>query len=155
LVVDVTGVSPATSPPFAAPNGTVTVTISGVSGTQTITLDSTGHGVLQISSLPSGSHSVTATYNGNTNYKRSNTGGTIGGATTTGLASDGSPSVAYDAVVLTATVTYNPGGLTPSGTVTFVDTSNGNAVLGSKSLDSNGVATLTVSSLSAGSHTIE
>src|SRR5205814_5164487 len=38
LVVDVTGVSPATSPPFAAPNGTVTVTISGVSGSQSLTL---------------------------------------------------------------------------------------------------------------------
>jgi lysophospholipase L1-like esterase len=44
---------------------------------------------------------------------------------------------------------------TPTGTVQFVDTTDGNQVLGNASLNASGVATFTASSMSAGVNTIE
>jgi unsaturated chondroitin disaccharide hydrolase len=75
---------------------------------------------------------------------------TPAGTPTTGaLGSSLNPSAYGQPVTFTATVTSTAG--TPAGTVTFMD---GAAVLGSSSLNANGQATLTVSSLLAGSHSI-
>jgi hypothetical protein len=72
-------------------------------------------------------------------------------ATTTSLASSPNPSTFGQAVALVATVTPPSGTAPPTGTVTFSD---GPTVLGSMSLDSNGVATLVTSALSVGAHAI-
>jgi hypothetical protein len=56
-------------------------------------------------------------------------------------------------VTITATVDGVLSGLTPTGTVTFFDLSNGNADLGTRNLIS-GVATLDISTLSVGEHSI-
>ncbi|NTU65710.1 MAG: Ig-like domain repeat protein [Chloroflexi bacterium] len=67
--------------------------------------------------------------------------------TTTSLTSEPNPSTFGQAVTFTATVTSANG--TPTGTVTFYD----NAVsLGSGALNASGVATLTTSSLTGGTH---
>jgi hypothetical protein len=69
---------------------------------------------------------------------------------TTYLSSSLNPSVAGQAVTLTAIVTpSNPAVVT--GSVTFSD---GVTVLGTPSVNTNGIASLTTSSLSAGGHTI-
>ncbi|WP_084770530.1 ice-binding family protein [Streptomyces sp. MOE7] len=70
-------------------------------------------------------------------------------ATTTTLTSAPDPSGFGQPKVLTATVTAASG--TPTGTVTFFD---GATPLGSAPLNGSGVATLTVSTLSPGSHSL-
>ena len=47
-----------------------------------------------------------------------------------------------------------PAASTPTGTVTFVDQSNGNATLGTGTIAPNGKASIIVSTLSTGSHSI-
>jgi streptogramin lyase len=74
------------------------------------------------------------------------------GLTTTSLASSANPSVLGQGVTLTATVTANtPEPNTPTGTVSFKD---GSSVLGTGTLNGSGQATLTVSNLVVGAHTI-
>jgi hypothetical protein len=74
------------------------------------------------------------------------------GGTTTSLSStSANPSPYRTAVALTATVTSSSGG-TPTGTVTFYDF-DGTVTLGSGTLNS-GMATLTLSTLAPGAHSI-
>jgi hypothetical protein len=70
-------------------------------------------------------------------------------ATTTTLMSSASPSTYGQMVTFTATV--DPTGGTPTGTVTFKDSA---ATLGSGTLNTSGVATLSTSTLAAGPHSI-
>jgi len=139
----------AVSPPTA----TGTVTFKDGSTTlgspQTLTA---GAATLSISTLSPGSHSLTASYAGDTNDAPSTSPpvaesvGQSTTATTTALAAAPNPSTAGQNVTLTATVT--PGN--PTGTVSFYD---GASLLGSGSL-SNGVATFSTSTLSAGAHSL-
>lgn len=69
--------------------------------------------------------------------------------TTTTVTTDNSPSTYGQSVTFTATVSAGTG--VPTGTVTFRD---GATVLGSRTLDGSGVATLTANSLTVGTHTI-
>lgn len=69
--------------------------------------------------------------------------------TTTTLTSSGNPSTSGQLVTFTATVASASG--TPTGTVVFQD---GSTALSSAALDSSGMATLTTSSLSTGTHTL-
>jgi hypothetical protein len=71
-------------------------------------------------------------------------------STTTALTSAPNPSMVGQPFVLTATVTSTSG--TPSGSVTF---QNGNSFLGTVLLNGSGVATLSVSTLPAGSYSIQ
>ncbi|KJY40699.1 hypothetical protein VR41_14670, partial [Streptomyces sp. NRRL B-1568] len=102
-----------------------------------------------------GSHSLTATYNGDTNFTAStspvDTQTVNQAATTTVLVSLPDPSVFGEAKTLTATVTATaPGVGIPTGTVDFFD---GATLLGSAPLVG-GVATLSVSTLSVGTHSL-
>ncbi len=74
-------------------------------------------------------------------------------ATTTTLTSSPNPSNFGQAVIFTATVTAQQGFYkgTPTGTVSFYD---GTTNIGNSNLNSNGVATLTTSSLSVGTHSM-
>ena len=74
-----------------------------------------------------------------------------GTPTTTVVSSSASSVVQNAGFSLTATVTANSGGGTPSGQVTFYD---GTAVLGTSALNAGGVATLNVTQLPVGSHTM-
>lgn len=73
------------------------------------------------------------------------------GATSTALTSSANPSALTQSVTFTATVTSSSA-LAPTGTVTFMD---GATALGSPvTLNGSGVATLAISTLSAGTHSI-
>jgi hypothetical protein len=76
--------------------------------------------------------------------------------TTTTLASDVNPSNFGDLVTFTATVAETPaqGSVDPTGTVDFIDTSNGNAVVCDNVALSGGQAQCQTSTLTAGTHNI-
>ncbi|MGD0834780.1 MAG: Ig-like domain repeat protein, partial [Candidatus Dormibacteria bacterium] len=112
---------------------------------------------LTLSSLAVGAHSLTASYGGDTldaPSQSSTTTQTISpvsapAPTTTSLTSSENPAPSAAAVTLTATVT-GPGA-TPTGKVAFLD---GTATLGIASLDPSGRASLTLSSLTLGAHSL-
>jgi hypothetical protein len=107
-----------------------------------------GSATLNISNLTSGTHSIIATYSGNTDYATSSSGFvnlTVGQAPVT-LISSQNPSAVGQSVTFTATVTGN----SPTGTVSFLDG-------GSSLMDvplSGGVAAYTTSTLPSGNQQI-
>ena len=118
-----------------------------------------------ITQLPLGTDTITATYSGDSNY--ASTSETINqsivqdGSTTSLLALTNNNINATDinigqAIVLSATVAPNsPGGGIPTGVVTFVNTSANNAILGTASINSSGVANLQTSFAAVGTVTIQ
>jgi hypothetical protein len=133
--------------------GTVTFFDGGASlGSMNI---SGGAAQLTLSTLSLGSHSITAKYNGDSNFSASASASisqsVSRAVTATNVGSNADPSSYGQSVTFTATVTSGYTG-TPTGTVSFFD---GSTSLGSASL-SGGVATLVTAatSLLAGSHSI-
>jgi hypothetical protein len=121
----------------------------GVLGTATLT---GGIASLTKSSLGSGIHSISAAYLGDANFTASTSpvleqevDTTSQSPTTTALASSLNPSIYGQTVTWTATVTTS-GKTTPTGKVNF---NWGSDSIGSATLNSSGVATLTKSNLSA------
>ncbi len=135
------------------PTGMVTfLDGTAVIGTGTLSM---GHATFTTSALGGGTHTVTARYEGDANFTTSTSGAltqTVDkGATTTTLTSAPNPSGQGQAVTFTATVTTTAtGSLVPTGTVTFLE---GTTTLGTGTL-SNGMAMFTISTLTAGAHTI-
>jgi hypothetical protein len=110
-----------------------------------------GQASFTTSSLSVGTHSIFASYAGDSSYLPSKSSAlleTINSfATTTNLTSSPNPSTFGQSVVLNAAVAPS-GGSPPTGTVTFTDGAN---VLGVAPL-SNGQAAFNISSLGAGNH---
>jgi predicted secreted protein len=136
----------------ANPTGTVTFK-DGATTLATVTLNGSGQAMFTTSALSAGTHTITATYNGDANNKPSTSAPlnqVVNKApTTTTLTSSPNPSAFGQAVTFTATVKGSGG--TPTGTVTFkVD----GITIGTVKLNSSGIATLTVSSLAVGTHSI-
>ncbi|HBI25381.1 TPA: hypothetical protein DDX30_01165 [Candidatus Wolfebacteria bacterium] len=135
---------------FGTPSGTVTF-FDGVVSLGDGTL-SGGVATLATSSLAVGAHSITATYNGDTNFNASTSAAvsqTVNKANITiTLASSLNPSTYGDLVTFTATTTSGLG--TPSGTVTF---KNGGVAFATSTL-TGGVATVATSTLTVGAHSI-
>jgi hypothetical protein len=144
------------SPGVGTPSGTVTFS-NGMAILGIKALDASGMATLTISTLQVGSYWVAISYTpGNSNYRASTapvlTQIVATATTLTSVTSSANPSGYRQPVTFTATVAAaSPGAGTPSGTVTFRD---GRTVLGTRTLDSNGVATLTTSSLRLGSHAV-
>jgi hypothetical protein len=119
-------------------------------GQQSETATATG-----ISVLGAGTHNVGAMYPGDASRAASQsesvplTGAALT-ATSTVLTAAPNPVITGQTVTLTATVTPSPTG-TPVGTISFF---SGSTLLGTASLNSSGVATLTTTSLSSGSDVI-
>lgn len=138
----------ATISPSAA-SGTVTFLDGSTTlGTGTV---SSGKATLAISSLIAGSHSITVSYGGSTNYNTS-TSSTLTQTvnkknTTVTVVSSLNPSALGSSVTFTATV--SPSAAT--GTVTFTD---GSTTLGTGTVSS-GTATFSTSALALGSHSIK
>lgn len=133
------------------PTGTATFS-DGANALGVVTLDAAGNGALQTSALAVGSHSISAAYSGDANYAVSSTAliQTVVSANTQITLSGGANPAIYGASLsLTAAIASNGGIAT--GTVTFTD---GGSAIGNSLLNSNGVAVLTLSTLSPGSHTI-
>jgi hypothetical protein len=113
-----------------------------------------GTAALTVDTLSVGTHSITAVYSGDSSYAGSVspavTQTVLTGivATTTALTSSANPSVYGQPVTFAAAVAPSSG---VTGMVTFVD---GALALGTGALDINGIATLTVSSLAVGTHTV-
>src|SRR5260370_403882 len=120
------------------------------------TLESNSKTSLTVSSLRVGTHSITVKYAGDNSFLDSLSAAasqTVNKSpTSTGLATTPNPSVFGQSVTLTATVAAAGGGAgQPSGTASFADAGT---ALGIASLDKTGKATLGVSSLSVGTHSI-
>jgi hypothetical protein len=125
------------------------IATSGVTGSASCTTTAT-------TGSPAGSYPITCTI-GNlaaTNYDfQPFVAGTltVTRPTTTTLTSNHNPSSFAQSVTFTATVAPTSGAGTPNGTVIFYDGSNS---IGTVTLNSFGVATLTTNGLTVGSHTI-
>jgi hypothetical protein len=138
------------------PTGIVTFMDGGiVLGTGA--LNGSGVATLLTSKLAVGSHSIVASYGGDSKNASSTSTpvsvtvsqATVSTTTTLGASSNLLP--AGSPLTLTAEVARSSGSGTITGTVTFND--GGNSI-GSGTLNTNGVATLTTSSLAAGVHTL-
>src|SRR5262249_31943857 len=133
---------------FAVNNGTSTtnVTVALVGNTATL-----------VPTLDVGSYTITATYNGATEFTGSNSPAALSqvvrqaSTTTTVSVAPGNPSSVGQPGTLPATVqAVAPGSGPPAGTVTF--TVDGAAT--TKTLDGSGQVTLTVPLLAGGSHAV-
>jgi hypothetical protein len=136
------------------PTGNVTFS-DGSTTLGTVPLDATGNATFNTSSLAQGTHTITANYSGDPNFTPSSASlqQTVNPNTTAiSLASNPNPSFVGQPVTFTAVVKpTSPGGLTPTGTVVFID---GSTNLGSTPLDSSGTASISAPLTAAGTHTI-
>ncbi|HYN71962.1 MAG TPA: Ig-like domain-containing protein, partial [Nakamurella sp.] len=142
--------------PVAA-TGTVTFTVDGTAVGGTKTLDATGRATLPSNVYTAtGPHTVVATYGGSATYQGSSNTAftqTVNKASTRSTVTSSRLTATRNTpVTFTATVTSTaPGSGTPQGTARFrIDGTLGAPV----DLNAGGVATLTTSSLSVGSHTV-
>ncbi len=138
------------SSPYGTPTGTVTF-MDGSTVLGTGTLSSSGVATLTVSFSTAGTHPLTVSYPGVGFFQAANSAvlnevvQTLG--TTLGLTSSVNPVNVNANTVLTATATSTSG--TPTGNITFLD---GTIVLGTAPLNANGLATLTVSFSTPGTH---
>ncbi|MGB7267140.1 MAG: Ig-like domain repeat protein, partial [Terracidiphilus sp.] len=131
-------------------NGNTTTLVSGLA------LDASGAATFSISTLGVGQHSIVASYGGDTtHFSSSSTPALIQSVlegTATALTSSVNPSAVGQSVTFTATVSVSGGGgVTPDGTVTFMD---GTTILGTQTLSGGGVATYSTTALANGVHQI-
>ncbi|MBO3676075.1 Ig-like domain-containing protein [Streptomyces sp. NEAU-YJ-81] len=146
------------APGAGVPAGTVTFIIGGSGGGTFTQPLSGGTATLTLSTLGVGTHVVVAAYSGSTDFLPStgtdtHTVNPGPAATTTTLTSSANPSVFGQPVTYTATVTPNPPATgTPTGSVTFVITGTGGGTF-TQPL-TGGTATLSLSTLGVGTHTV-
>jgi ELWxxDGT repeat protein len=109
----------------------------------------------QTSSLSAGQHSITAVYGGDANYSPGSSAAlaqSVGAKITVGLTANKTNTNLGQAIMLSAHVATADGSSLPAGsTVIFRDAAT---PLGSVTVDGNGNATLTVSTLGVGSHSL-
>lgn len=138
------------------PTGTVTFTIDGVAQSP-VTVNGSAQATLALATLSAGSHTVSATYNGDGTFTASTgslpTQVVNKASTTTTLASSLNPATSGQSVTFTATVVaVAPGVGIPAGTVTFsIDGVSQSPV----TLDGTGKATFTTSALAVGARSIQ
>ena len=137
------------APAAGSPTGTVAFSDNGsaISGCGSVSLDGSGTATCTVTYATTGSHPITATYSGDTNFLTSNDSLTqqVNAPTTTQVTSSANPSVFGQAVTFTATVSGPQGSGTPTGTVQF--SIDGTKVGGPVTLDGTGKATYSTSSL--------
>ncbi len=142
----------ATAPSSGTPSGTVTFK-DGATTLGTGTLSGTGIATFATTTLAVGAHTVTAVYGGGANHNASTsaplTQNVNAAAAMIALTATPSPATFGGAVTLTATVSGANG--TATGTIAFTD---GMTALGMGTLSASGVATVSVPSLTAGTHTL-
>ena len=146
----------------AAATGTVTFFDDTVVGNRVALSDAvnltvaagatTGAATFTTTALAAGTRSIVAVYSGNTNYAPSTSTAvaqTIAKATPTATVATPTVAIYGSAATLTATVARVPGGAIPTGTVMFTA---GATPLGTASLDANGTATFSTTTLAVGSY---
>ncbi len=139
------------------PTGTVTFTDTFNGTTVTlgaaIALTKTGTATINPAALAPGTHSILATYSGDTDDAGSTATLSlivVQATTTTTVTATPSPATVQGTITFSATVTGN--GATPTGTVNFL--ANGSIALGTGTLDGSGKTSVTYSALVAGSYQI-
>ncbi len=141
---------------------TGTVSLADTFGGNTTTLASglalnaSGVATFSISTLGVGQHSIVASYGGDTTHFASSSAPaliqTVLEGTATSVTSSANPSAVGQSVTFTATVTTSGGGgVTPDGTVTFMD---GTTALNTQVIDAIGVAAYSTAALANGVHQI-
>jgi hypothetical protein len=135
------------------PTGTVTVTATGSAGCTAPATFGTGSCDLVFTTNDDPTPTIAASYPGDANFNASNDNEphTVVGATSTTVASSGSPSTVGNNVTFTAHVTATSGSGNPGGQVGFFD---GDTQIGHDSINGAGDASIQVNSLTEGSHTI-
>ncbi|MDE2242896.1 MAG: Ig-like domain repeat protein [Bradyrhizobium sp.] len=133
------------------PTGTVTFD-DGATALGTVALNGSGHAVLTVGTLSGGTHTLSATYNGDSNFTAS-LSPTVAlvenpNATSTSVAATPNPAAVGTTISLTATVAASG---TPTGNVTFRD---GAATIGTAALNGSAQASLAVATLASGTHSI-
>ena len=137
------------------PTGSVTF-YNGTTPLGTAPLDANATAKFATSNLSIGASTLIAVYTGSDNFltsMSSNLTQTVNKSSSiTSLTSSLNPSVLGQSVSLSASVVaLSPGAGTPSGNVTFL---NGNISIGMSTLNSSGVASLSLTSLPVGNNTI-
>ena len=135
-----------------APTGTVTFSDNGTAiGTANVV---NGVATLTTSTLPIGTDPITAAYSGDSTYAKANSGPLNvvinKAAPTDTLTANPNPSTFGSPVTLTFTVPP-VNGVPPTGTVSFY---NGTTLLGTATVNAQGIATLTTSQLPFGTDTV-
>jgi hypothetical protein len=135
------------------PTGTITFK-DGTTTLATITLNAGGSASLSTSTLSAGTHSITASYSGDTTYPAAQSSAlseviTAPGSPSVSLSSLDNPAFLQNQVSFVATVAETAS-KAPTGTVTFMD---GTTALGTVTLV-NDVASFNISTLAIGTHTI-
>jgi uncharacterized protein (TIGR03437 family) len=152
------------SPNVGNPTGTVTIRDGGANiGCENLPLTAGNPATNSTACAPAfaaaGSHSIVATYTSNTGNISSSTSAPLAlsvnkGTVTLGVTTVNPASPQSFGTSVSFSVTVSGGGTTPTGTVTFFDgPPAGNINLGTFTL-SGGAASLAISSLSAGAHSI-
>jgi hypothetical protein len=142
------------SPSSGTPSGTVTF-LDGAATLGSASLNGANPDIATFttSTLAVGTHTITATYGGDSNYNSSTSLTLIQTVNkftaTTTVTSSLNPALINQTITFTATVSGSAG--TPTGTVTFLD---GSSTLTTATL-SGGSATFSTSTLSVGTHTIK
>lgn len=136
------------------PTGTVTFTLDGASAGSATVSGTTA--TLSITAPSAGSHTVQASYGGDTNFSASTASGsfTVGkGTTTLTVTPPSTPPLGGSSMLVTATLnaTYS-GSLAPTGTVTFTmdGTSQGTVALANGS-----TASITITAPASGTHSLQ
>ena len=140
-----------------APTGTVQFT-EGTTVLGSSTVSSNGHASLTLATLTPGTHTIVATYSGDTDNSGSASSGLVETiqqiATTTVLTSDVNPASAGATIHLSATVAITAGA-SPDGAITgLVTFSEGSLILGTAQVNSSGIASIAVSTLTVGANNI-
>jgi sugar lactone lactonase YvrE len=138
--------------PADTPTGNV-VFKDGTATLITVPVNTLGVATYVNTTLPAGVHTITAVYQGNTDYNGSTSTGLIQvtvkqTATNTTISSNPTKSIATRPVTLTATVTA--AGAIPTGTVSFM---NGNVLIGTGNLN-RGTVSIVTSSLPVGTDNV-
>jgi hypothetical protein len=142
--------------PGARADGALTGSVSFRDGSTllgTVAINSSGQAILAISTLSVGSHSLAASFTGNTNYSAGNSPAVSQTveqtATQTTLSSASSTTLVGKPASFSVAVTSATG--TPAGQVTFRD---GTTVLGIVTLSATGSAAFSTATLARGTHSI-
>jgi hypothetical protein len=143
------------TPGKGTPTGSMTFT-DGTTTLGNVSLNASGRAVFTTTSLSRGSHAITATYTGDSNFLGSayaNFGVVVqADATTTTVTVSVNPAIVNSAITFTAAVQANaPGGGTPTGTITFKDITT---AVGTATLNGSGQATFSTPQLALGTHAI-
>jgi len=140
------------SPQAAAVTGSVTFK-DGSLVLGTVGVSNAGTAVFNTSALAVGQHTIVAAYSGDSLNQAASSGVLVQTVQTAGttvtLISNANPSIASAPLTLTSTVVGKGGNVT--GTVTFQD---GTTTLGATNVNASGMATLIVSGLTPGPHSI-